>query len=140
MVLKISIRPYKNDDQDSLGALWEKVFPGSPPHNNPALDRRTQRDVPSELFLVAIHEEEIVGTVMGSCDGGQGWIYYLGVDPACRRQGIGTALMKRMETQLITLGCQELQFQIWASQEEVQAFYETLGYHAEDRLTMGKRF
>jgi ribosomal protein S18 acetylase RimI-like enzyme len=140
VVLKIIIRPYRDDDQDFLAELWEKVFPGSPPHNNPALDRRTQRDVPPELFLVAIQEGELVGTVMGRCDDRQGWIYYLGVDPDHRRQGTGTALMKNLESRLIMLGCQELQFQIWASQAEVQAFYETLGYHAEDRLTMGKRF
>jgi hypothetical protein len=140
VVLKISIRPYTDTDQDSLIDLWEKVFPGAPPHNNPARDRRTRREVPPELFLVAIREGEIVGTVMGGCDGQQGWIYYLGVDPDCRRQGIGTGLMKRLEARLIALGCQELHFQIWASMAEVQAFYETLGYQAEDRLTMGKRF
>ncbi len=138
--MKISIRPYTDDDQDSLIDLWEKVFPGAPPHNNPARDRRTRREVPPDLFLVAIREGEIVGMVMGGREGQQGWVYYLGVDPGCRRQGIGTALMKRLEARLLDRGCQELHFQIWASKEEVQAFYETLGYQAEDRLTMGKRF
>jgi ribosomal protein S18 acetylase RimI-like enzyme len=138
--LKISIRPYTDDDQDSLIDLWEKVFPGAPPHNNPARDHRTRREIPPELFLVAIHEGKIVGTVMGDCDGQGGWVYYLGVDPDYRRQGIGTALMKRLEAGLVAKGCQELHFQIWASKAEVQAFYETLGYHAEDRRTMGKRF
>jgi ribosomal protein S18 acetylase RimI-like enzyme len=138
--LKINIRSYTDNDQDSLTELWEKVFPGSPPHTNPALDRRTQREVPPDLFLVATRAGELVGTVMGSCEGQQGWVYYLGVDPAYRRQGIGTALMKRLESRLLEKGCQELQFQIWASRAEVQAFYEKLGYQAEDRRTMGKRF
>ena len=120
--------------------LWEKVFPGAPAHNNPARDLRTRREIPPDLFLVAVSEGEIVGTVMAGCDGQEGWVYYLGVDPAFRRKRIGTRLMKRIEARLIGMGCQELRFQIWASKVEVQAFYETLGYQAEDRLTMGKRF
>lgn len=138
--MNISIRPYTEEDQDSVIKLWEKVFPGAPPHNNPARDRRTRQEVPPELFLLAIREGAIVGLVMAACQGQQGWVHYLGVDPDFRRQGIGTSLMKRVEARLIAMGCQELHFQIWASKAEVQAFYETLGYSAEDRLTMGKRF
>jgi ribosomal protein S18 acetylase RimI-like enzyme len=137
--LNITIRPYTDQDQKELIALWEKVFPGAPPHNNPAKDLRTRRDVPPELFLVAIQGDEIKGAVMAGCDGLQGWVYYLGVDPSCRRQGIGSKLMKRVEARLLEKGCRELSFQIWASKAEVQAFYETLGYQAEDRLSMRKR-
>lgn len=138
--MKISIRPYTEEDQDSVIKLWEKVFPGAPPHNNPARDRRTRQEVPPELFLLAFYEEVLVGLVMADCEGQQGWVHYLGVDPDHRRKGIGTSLMKRVEARLIGMGCRELHFQIWASKEEVQSFYETLGYSAEDRLTMGKRF
>ena len=138
--MNISIRPYTEEDRESVIKLWDKVFPGAPPHNNPARDLRTRREVPPELFLVAIRDSEIVGTVMAGCEGEQGWVYYLGVDPDFRRQKIGSTLMKRIEARLIGMGCRELHFQIWASKAEVQAFYETLGYHAEDRLTMGKKF
>lgn len=140
MVLKISIRPYTENDQESVIKLWEKVFPGAPAQNNPARDRRTRQEVPPELFLLALVEDQIVGLVMAGCEDQKGWVHYLGIDPAFRRKGIGTTLMKRVEARLIGMGCQELHFQIWASKTEVQAFYETLGYYAEDRLTMGKRF
>ena len=138
--MKIFIRPYTEEDQDSVIKLWEKVFPGAPPHNNPAQDRRTRQEVPPELFLLAIIEDQIVGLAMAGCEGQQGWVHYLGVDPDHRRRGIGSSLMKRIEARLIGRGCREIHFQIWASKNEVQAFYETLGYFAEDRLTMGKRF
>jgi ribosomal protein S18 acetylase RimI-like enzyme len=138
-MLNITIRPYTEQDQEQLIMLWEKVFPGAPPHNNPAKDLRIRRDVPRDHFLVAIHGDAVIGVVMAGCDGLQGWVYYLGVDPGFRRQGIGTSLMKRVETRLLEKGCQELSFQIWASNAEVQAFYETLGYQAEDRRTMRKR-
>lgn len=137
--MNITIRPYMDEDQDAVIQLWEKVFPGAPAHNNPVLDRRTRQEVPPELFLVALRRDELAGLVMASCDGHQGWVHYLGVDPTNRRQGIGTALMKQVEVRLLSMDCRELHFQIWASKAEVQAFYETLGYLAEDRLTMGKR-
>jgi ribosomal protein S18 acetylase RimI-like enzyme len=139
VVLKISIRPFTEGDYDSVIKLWEKVFPGAQPHNNPARDLRTRREIPPELFLVATMEGEIIGTVMAGYDGQQGWVYYLGVDPAVRRQGIGTSLMKRVEARLIGMGCRELYLQIWASKAEVQAFYESLGYFSEGRQSMGKR-
>ena len=137
--MNISIRPYRSEDQQDLIELWEEVFPGAPPHNNPARDLRTQREVPPELFLVAVQDERIIGTVMAGCVDGQGWVYYLGVAPEMRRQGIGSRLMKKVEASLAWQGCSEIHLQIWANQDQVQAFYETLGYRAEGRSSMGKK-
>ena len=137
--MKISIRPFREEDQDNVIQLWDKVFPDAPAHNNPARDIRTKREVQPELFLVAVVEELIVGTAMAGFDGHRGWVYYLGVDPDFQRRGIGTALMKRVESRLIGLGCPKLNLQIRSNNAEVQAFYESLGYFSEDRLSMGKK-
>ncbi len=137
--MKISIRPFREEDQDNVIQLWNKVFPDAPPHNNPARDIRTKREVQPELFLVAVVEELIVGTAMAGFDGHRGWVYYLGVDPDFQRRGIGTVLMKRVESRLIGLGCPKLNLQIQSNNADVQAFYESLGYFSEDRLSMGKK-
>ena len=137
--MNISIRPYRETDQDDVIKLWERVFPDAPPHNNPARDIRTKREVQPELFLVAVLDDRLVGTAMAGFDGHRGWIYYLGVDPDFQRQGIGTSLMKRVEARLLGMGCPKLNLQIRANNAEVQAFYESLGYFPEDRLSMGKR-
>ncbi len=138
--MKITIRPFRETDQENVIKLWVKVFPDAPLHNNPARDIRTKREVQPELFLVALLEDQIVGTAMAGFDGHRGWVYYLGVDPEFQRQGIGTSLMKRVESRLMGLGCPKLNLQIRANNIEVQAFYESLGYYAEDRLSMGKKF
>ena len=138
--MKITIRPFRETDQENVIILWDKVFPDAPLHNNPARDIRTKREVQPELFLVALLEEQIVGTAMAGFDGHRGWVYYLGVDPDYQRQGIGTSLMKRVEARLMDLGCPKLNLQIRENNTEVQAFYESLGYFAEDRLSMGKKF
>lgn len=137
--MKIKIRPFRENDQEDIIKLWEKVFPDAPAHNNPARDIRTKREVQPELFLVAVLDERIVGTAMAGFDGHRGWVYYLGVDPEYQRRGIGTALMKRVESRLIGMGCPKLNLQIRANNAEVQSFYESLGYFSEDRLSMGKR-
>lgn len=48
--------------------------------------------------------------------------------------------MNRVEEKLIGIGCPKLNLQIRANNAEVQAFYESLGYDFEDRLSMGKKF
>ena len=138
--MKITIRPFRETDQDDVINLWDKVFPDAPPHNNPARDIRTKREVQPELFLVALLEDQIVGTAMAGFDGHRGWVYYLGVDPEYQRRGVGTSLMKRVESRLMGMGCPKLNLQIRANNSEVQSFYESLGYYAEDRLSMGKKF
>ena len=137
--MTIAIRPYREKDQENVIRLWEKVFPDAPPHNNPARDIKTKREVQPELFLVAAKDDMLVGTAMAGFDGHRGWVYYLGVDPDFQRQGIGTMLMRRVEAKLLGLGCPKLNLQIRADNAEVQAFYESLGYGTEDRLSMGKR-
>ena len=138
--MNIAIRPFRESDQEDIIKLWEKVFPDAPQHTNPARDIRTKREVQPELFLVALAEDRIVGTAMAGFDGHRGWVYYLGVDPDYQRRGIGTALMKRVESRLMGMGCPKLNLQIRADNAEVQAFYESLGYFTEDRLSMGKKF
>jgi ribosomal protein S18 acetylase RimI-like enzyme len=75
---------------------------------------------------------------MGGYDGHRGWIYTLAVSPAKRRRGIGSALMERVERELIMLGCPKINLQLLASNSATVAFYQTLGYAVEERISMGK--
>ena len=63
----------------------------------------------------------------------------MAVSPRYRRQGIGTALVRGAEEGLARLGCPKLNLQVRASNREVVAFYEHLGYGVEERVSMGKR-
>lgn len=72
-------------------------------------------------------------------DGHRGWVYYLAVDPAYRRNGIGTALMEKVEGLLVQKGRPKLNLQNRADNSDLQAFYEKLGYTVEERISMGKK-
>jgi ribosomal protein S18 acetylase RimI-like enzyme len=135
----VEIRPYSESDETGVVELWREVFPDAPSWNIPEADIARKLTVQRELFLVATIEEEIVGTAMGGYDGHRGWVYYVVVSPRYRRQGIGTALMKRVEEGLMQLGCPKVNLQVRASNEEVVRFYKRLGYEVEERVSMGKR-
>jgi ribosomal protein S18 acetylase RimI-like enzyme len=133
------IRPYEDSDKPAVIALWSEVLPDSAPHNDPATAIRKKREVEPDLFFVATVDTAVVGTVMGGYDGHRGWVYSLAVQPLYRRQGIGAALVRRLEASLTHRGCLKVNLQVRASNAEVVAFYEKLGYNVEERLSMGKR-
>jgi len=135
----IDIRPYRTDDELEVIHLWKKVFPETPLHNDPLRDIQSKLKIQPGLFLVAVKDHLLVGTAMAGYDGHRGWIYYLAVDPAFRRNGIGTALMKEAEGLLAQKSCPKLNLQIRADNSDLKAFYEKLGYSVEERISMGKK-
>ena len=126
-------------DARGLVALWREVFPNAPAHNDPHTDIQHKLTVQPDLFLLAMAGSKVVGTTMAGYDGHRGWVYYVVVSPRFRRQGIGTALMKRAEEDLARLGCPKINLQVRATNEAVVSFYGTLGYEIEERISMGKR-
>jgi ribosomal protein S18 acetylase RimI-like enzyme len=134
----MEIRPFHESDRDAVIPLWKDVFAYPAPHNDPAKVIRDKLAFQRDLFLVAILDGAVVGTVMGGYDGHRGWIYSLAVNPEVRRQGIGTALMKHVEEVLAKRGCPKVNLQLLASNAETVAFYRRLGYFVEERVSMGK--
>jgi ribosomal protein S18 acetylase RimI-like enzyme len=135
----MEIRPYLESDEAAVAELWHEVFPEAPAWNVPAADIGRKLAVQRDLFLVATIGSEVVGTAMGGYDGHRGWVYYVAVRPRYRRQGIGTALMERVEAGVARLGCPKINLQVRASNEGVVSFYRKLGYQIEERISMGKR-
>ena len=90
------------------------------------------------LFFVAADAGAIVGTLLAGYDGHRGWLYSLAVTPDRRRCGIATQLVRHAEQALSRLGCPKLNLQVRVDNSEVVAFYESLGFHAEERVSMGK--
>ena len=135
----VDIRPYRHADRESVIALWDEVLPNLAPHHDPGTSIDGKVAVADELFLVAALDGVPVGTVMGGYDGHRGWVYSVAVHPAHRRRGIGSELMRRLEDTLRELGCLKLNLQVRASNAEVIAFYEKLGFGVEQLVSMGKR-
>jgi len=137
---KVAIQTYQDAAHHAqVVALWELVFGYDAPHNQPGLAIDKKLAVADGLLFVAVAARKVVGTVMAGYDGHRGWIYSLAVAPDLRRQGIGTRLVNAAEQELIHRGCVKINLQILAGNKNVTAFYESLGYAVEPRISMGKR-
>lgn len=132
------IRPFADADESAVVALWQRAGL-TRPWNDPAKDVARKRRMQRELFLVAVENDVIVGTVMAGYDGHRGWVNYLAVAESHRRQGIGRALMAAAEAGVSALGCPKLSAQVRADNPEALAFYERLGFGRDDVVSMGKR-
>jgi ribosomal protein S18 acetylase RimI-like enzyme len=84
-------------------------------------------------------DDALVGAVIAGFDGVRGWIYHLAVAPESRRRGIATQLVRAAEAGLRKLGCPKVNIQVRATNGEVVAFYRSLGYVVEERVSMGRR-
>ena len=136
----IEIMSFDNDThRTQVIALWDRVFGYEAPHNAPAIVIDKKLAVKDDLFFVAVRAGDLVGTVMAGYDGHRGWIYLIAVRPDLRNQGIGSKLLKFAERRLESLGCMKINLQIMNDNESARYFYETLGYSAENRISMGKR-
>ncbi len=130
------IRKFQQKDKNSLVDLWLKVFPDDPPHNKPAkvIDQKLAVD---DLIFVAEEESNIIGACIAGYDGHRGWLYAVAVSKSQRRKGVGTKLIKTAIESLKSLGCDKINIQIRATNTKVAAFYKSLGFSTEERLSMG---
>jgi len=119
-------------------ALWQSVFAYKSAHSSPELTIAKKLAVQDELFFVATADADVVGTVLAGYDGHRGWIYSLAVDPRRQHQGIGRLLLRHAERALARIGCMKVNLQVMTANESVVAFYESLGYAIEPRISMGR--
>lgn len=136
--IALTIRPFRDDDEPQVTALWECCFPDNPPRNAPAALIAQKRTVQPELFLLGLIGERVVATAMGGYDGHRGWVYAVATDPAFRRRGHARSLLQALERALARMGCPKLNLQVRVSNQAVVDFYRALGYAIEERISMGK--
>lgn len=135
---RLSIHSFIAADREALEQLWARVFPNDTGRNAPATMIENKLKVQPELLLVGKVEGELVGAVMAGFDGVRGWIYHLAVAPDWRRRGFATQLVRAAETGLQRLGCPKVNLQVRASNAVVVAFYQSIGYELEERLSLGR--
>jgi ribosomal protein S18 acetylase RimI-like enzyme len=134
----LSIRAYRPGDEEDVIRLWTECRLVVP-QNHPGRDIRRKLKVNPEWFLVGETEGKLVSTCMAGYEGHRGWINYLAVSPPYRRRGIAAGMMKEAERLLKSAGCPKINLQIRSSNLGVIAFYERIGYAADDVVSMGKR-
>ena len=137
--MPITIRPYQEEDGEHVIALWQAcglVVPQNDPHADIQHKIRFQPD----LFLVGCDEDgRLLATVMAGYEGHRGWINYLAVAPARRRQGFGRQMLAAAEARLRALGCPKINLQVRRNNTAVIDFYRRLGFREDEVVSLGKR-
>lgn len=135
--MSMNIRPYQEEDEAAVVALWQScglVVPWNNPHEDIARKLLVDRD----LFVVGEENGRLVASVMGGYEGHRGWANYVAVAPDQRGRGHGRALMRHLEQLLLARGCPKLNLQVRTTNTQVIAFYEALGYTVNEVIGMGK--
>jgi len=135
----MKIREFKMDDYPIVRDLWQAagliLRPGDDLGD---VKLKLQRD--SDLFLVAVQGDMIVGSVMGGWDGRRGWIYHLAVKPEHQRKGIGVGLVREVEKRLVAKGARKVNAQVYKWNERSSEFFKAIGYETQpDLIMIGKR-
>lgn len=129
------------EDYERILELWDEAGLPYKPEG-----RDTRENIAEELkeqpeYWIAAYVEsgKLVGIIFGTDDGRKGWINRLAVDKEYRSQGIGTGLVRRLESVF-----QEKGFKIWASliepdNPEGMRFFEYLGFEDDKIRYYSKR-
>jgi ribosomal protein S18 acetylase RimI-like enzyme len=133
----LSITTIEDRDVGEVTALWQRAGLARS-WNDPAGDIALARKDKNATVLLGRKDGAVVASVLVGHDGHRGWVYYVSVDPEHRGEGHGRAIMTAAEDWLRVRGIQKLQLMVRGDNEKVHAFYESIGYYDQKRVTFAK--
>jgi ribosomal protein S18 acetylase RimI-like enzyme len=136
--LSFKIVKYKTDYQKALIELWKKCNL-IVPQNDPVEDIQKKLEFQPDLFLIALLDGKLIGSVMVGYEGHRGWLNYLAVLPGCQNRGYGRKLVEKAIMKLEKLGCLKLNVQIRESNILAVRFYQRLGFRDDHVVSFGLR-
>ena len=138
MAVFIQIREFCiPSDYEPVYQLWESIEKGISLGRSDTLaeiQKKVARD--PDLFLVAVFESEIVGSVMGGFDGRRGLIYHLAVAAPFRGRGIGSRLMDEVESRLQRKGCLKCYLLVMGDNSQAENYYRRRGWGHMDSVRL----
>ena len=133
----LAIAAIEETDIEPVVALWQRcglTRPWNDPHADIALARRRE----NSTVLTGRDSEKIVATAMVGHDGHRGWVYYVAVDPDCRKCGYGRIIMAAAEDWLRSAEILKLQLLVRRENAQANAFYQSLGFAESTSVMFAK--
>ena len=132
----INYRIYEIQDKEAVINLWRKCQI-IVPWNDPEKDILRKLSIKDDLFILAEKKKGIIGSAMGGYDGHRGYIYYLAVLPEFQQKGVGSEILKKIETKLLNRGCPKINLFVRNTNLKAQAFLKK--YKIKESQIYGKR-
>ena len=127
---EVELRGCLASDVDAVLELWRRADAVPRPTDRPdALLKRVAYG--DDLFVLAVAEGRIIGSLIGAWDGWRGGLYRLAVDPEYRRRSIATRLVREVESRLKRVGAERVPIRVFYGEPGAVEFWESVGYRAE---------
>ena len=124
---ELLVRPLADGDEAATIALWHACGL-TRSWNDPARDLAFARGKATSDVLVGLLDGRIVASAMVGHDGHRGAMYYVAVDPAARRHGLGAGIIGAAERWLLERGVWKVNLLVRRGNEAVLGFYRGAGY------------
>jgi ribosomal protein S18 acetylase RimI-like enzyme len=95
---------------------------------------RHQIDDPETMTLVASVDGQMAGFAIMHFGDLRAHLLLLAVEPAHRKSGIGSAMLKWLESSCVTAGIQDVRLEVRAGNTLAQHFYRNRGYASAGRI------
>ena len=125
----MNIRTMRPGDYDAVYALWmscKNMGFNNLDDSREGIERFLRRN-PATSF-VALDGDRLVGVILAGQDGRRGYIYHMSVSEACRRQGVGTALVERCLDALRAEDIHKVALLVFRYNDAGNAFWESQGF------------
>jgi ribosomal protein S18 acetylase RimI-like enzyme len=125
------VRSFRLSDYISVTELFKHVLTESCYEETmEAFARQLSWD--SELVLVAVENEQLVGAIVGTIDNHNGYYYRIAVGQPYQRRGIGKTLIESMRQRFVQRKVRRIMVTVDVHNEMILPVYESAGYQAAD--------
>jgi predicted N-acetyltransferase YhbS len=138
----VKIRPLKKEDLEAIVDIDERVL-GERRRSYWERKLETMKDKISQVSLVAVVEEDLVGFILGDVSGWEfgvpntiGWIDTIGVDPDYQKKGLATALAHELIKNLKSLEVKTIYTLISWDDWDLLQFFHAMGFTRGDMINL----
>jgi ribosomal protein S18 acetylase RimI-like enzyme len=121
------------EDAESILRFWNDAGASMSTTDEVGSVRRVTEN-PAAVLLLAVMDDVIVGSLLGTFDGWRGNLYRLVVAPEHRRQGIGRQLVREVEQIFQQWGVRRTTVLVEVDRPWAIKFWSAVGYPRDERI------